>query len=357
MKFKKKFFKKYMAIIFFLNDNLQKFLIKISFGKKIPLNRPTSIIIDVTENCILRCKQCHLWKTKPSAQITYDEGKIIIDNLYDWLGNFYLFFTGGEPLLNKDLIKIIGYAEKKGIVTHVNSNAFLIDKKMAKDITKSGLSSLSISLDGSNAKTHDYLRGVNGTFDHAIMAIDFLKKQNKKIKIFINTVIMKRNISELKEIIKLSVDKKINGVTFQCLLPTLATKQGFKQFTKSSLWPNFKKVKENILEVKGMKNLLNSDKNLKQIIDYYSISKKMENIKCTAGINNFIVNRKGEVRLCFAFPAIGNIFNDKPKDIWVSEMAQKQRKDISQCKRMCKIIACNKVETKRQKEVMFRPFE
>lgn len=331
----------------------QRVLIKISKYLNRPLNKPTSIMINVTQNCILHCRQCDLWKTKPEKQMTFNQAKEIIDQLHNWLNNFYLFFTGGEPFINKDLPKIIKYAQSIGIVCHVNSNAFLIDEKLAKQIIDSKLDSISISLDGAQASTHDYLRGTPGTYKKVIKAIKLLKNGPK---IYLNTVIMKQNVSELTQLISLS-QKNTNGINFQCLLPTLTSKDDLNDLQKSSLWPKFNKLKSEIKKItkliKNQKtNLLLKENDLNQIIDYYqkpvSVNK---HIVCAAGINNFIVDQKGDVKLCYGFPIIGNIFKSSPKNIWLSKKAQSQRKAIRKCQNSCKLIKCNKVDIKRQIDV------
>ena len=126
---------KYCQVI--LSTWYQDMLIKASLNSNKPLNKPTSIIFNLTPNCVLKCRQCDIWKNPPEKHISYDEAKIIIDKLHSWLGNCYIFFTGGEPLMNKDLPKIIGYAYSQGTISHINSNATLIDENMAKKLVPS----------------------------------------------------------------------------------------------------------------------------------------------------------------------------------------------------------------------------
>lgn len=351
----KKIFKKInklkISIQIIINYYFQKLLIFISKYLNRPLNKPTSIMINVTQNCILHCQQCNLWKTKPEKQMTLKEAKIIIDNLYDWLGKFYLFFTGGEPFINQQLPEIINYAQNKGIICHVNSNAFLIDKKLSQKIINSQLDSISISLDGAKESTHDQLRGTPGTYKKVIKAIKLLQNGPK---IYLNTVIMKPNITELRTLIKLSKKSNTNGINFQCLLPTLSSNEKNTDLPKNKLWPKFKLLKSEIKKIVktsrfDKNNLITTETELNQILKYYQNPiKANKKIICAAGINNFIVDQYGDVKLCYGLPIIGNIFSSPAKKIWLNHQAQQQRKIIRKCQNLCKTIKCNQIDISRQ---------
>lgn len=346
--------KKILKIKAIIKAYYQSFLIIISKNLDKPFNKPTSITITITTNCNSHCRHCHLWKSKPEKQLSLDQGKNIIDKLYDWLGCFYLFFTGGEPFINQDLPEIIKYSQNKGIICHVNSNAILINKNLADKIIDSKLDSISLSLDGAKESTNNQIRGVPTAYQRVIKATKFL---HSGPNIYFNTVIMKPNINELILLIKLSQKQKTNGINFQCLLPTLSSQDGIKEMKQGLLWPKYKDVKSQIQKImkldKSKKYNLLADKNyLQKIINYYHnpISANKNTI-CAAGINNFIIDRKGNVRLCFDMPPIGNLFKSSVKEIWLNPKSQEQRKNIRKCQKLCKITNCNKIDIHRQIKV------
>lgn len=343
--------------------SLQNNLALLSEDLDSPLNRPTSIAINVTSNCMMRCQQCDLWKSKPERQMTFDEAKIIIDKLHSWLGNFYIFFTGGEPFINQDLPKIIKYCEEIGLITHVNSNAFAINDKLAQKIIESNLSSISISLDGGNALTHDHLRGVKGAYNHVINGIKLLRKYraNGKLKIYVNSVIMQPNVKQLSDIVKVASSNHTDGITFQNLLPTLASKKTTKEEFHGPLWPKYTDLKKSVDQViKNMSKtpiLLTSKDEMKYTLRYYKNPSITNNIQCSAGLNNIIIDNKGDMRLCYNYPSIGNVFKDDPKKIWYDLKSRQQRKIIRKCQQPCKITACNTINTERQRNVIVKSFE
>lgn len=330
-----------------LDNQRRQTLIDISRYSDKPINKPTSIIFNLTPNCVLKCKQCDIWKNPPEKHLSYEDAVIIIDKLHNWLGNCYIFFTGGEPLMNKDLPKIIGYAHSKGIKSHINSNGVLLNKESADKLIKHHLFAISLSIDGATSRTHDYLRGVPGTFSKAIRNLDYIRKQPGSPHVYINTVIMRPNVGELKEIMSLSKKHQTDGVTFQCLLPNLGPDNANARPEDNPLWPSFKEVIKSINSFKSNRYLLNSDNDLQSLRSYYQDPHSLDNLTCSAGINNFIIDHLGNVRLCFGMAPIGNILAEQPEHIWHNQHSVEQRQAIRKCRQPCKIIACNKVNLER----------
>jgi MoaA/NifB/PqqE/SkfB family radical SAM enzyme len=354
--------RKKKSVKYTLTNQAQCLLTKLSTNLNKPLNKPTSIIISVTPNCPLRCRQCDIWKSPPTKPLTLQHGKLIIDKLYQWLGEFCLNFTGGEPFLDHDLLQIIKYAENKGIITHINTNGFLIDRKLALAIIDSNLSVISFSIDSPLSPTHDYLRGVRGTYQIALKAIRYLQKNRiNHPKIYINSVIMDANIKNLDKLVLLVQKEKIDGITFQALLPNLASSQKPIDLRQNSLWPKntrtlIKNIDKIIAKSRNNKIIHSSSDNLKIIKKYYINPNYLDNIQCFAGINNFIIDQQGNIRLCFSLKPIGNIFRNNPKDVWINQKSQRQRQIIRQCHQSCKIITCNRFDNQRLNAITSRHF-
>lgn len=342
--------KKIKQLVSTFQNKYQILLIKLSKNLNRPLCQPTSIIISITPNCPLRCRQCDIWKSPSSKTISLKEGIYIVDKLQKWLDTYCLYITGGEPFLNQDLTKIIKYAENNKITTNVNTNGVLINQKLSSSIIDSKLSNITFSLDGANPTTHDYLRGVKGTFKKTLQAIRSLSSSNNHPHIYINSIIMKKNQEELIDLIKIAETEKVDGITFQNLLPNLASKKTIHD--NNPLWPTdinrIKKIIKKIIFLSKTKKIIHSSEaDLRQLSDYYTDPESLAKLQCSAGINNFIVDHQGDVYLCFNFASIGNIFKDNPRDIWLGQKAQNQREKIRRCQEYCKITACNRIDTNR----------
>jgi MoaA/NifB/PqqE/SkfB family radical SAM enzyme len=94
--------------------------------------------------------------------------QIAVTNVF-WLG-----LTGGEPLLQKDLVAITGEAAPDCAVKLFTTGCGLTPA-LARDLKSAGLFSVSISLDHWTARVHDAARGYPGAFRTALDAIDTFK--------------------------------------------------------------------------------------------------------------------------------------------------------------------------------------
>lgn len=126
------------------------------------IKRPHSCSVVLLTRCLFKCKMCEMWKSKDEmGTVTTGEWERLITSLVGLLdGPQELVFSGGEPLLKKDILGLVKFATQKGFKTLMPSNGYLIDENMAKGIADSGLKEIFVSLDSMNPKTHDFLRGL-----------------------------------------------------------------------------------------------------------------------------------------------------------------------------------------------------
>lgn len=111
----------------------------------------------LTYRCNARCHFCDIWALEPGKEADF---LTIQQNLKDLkrLGTKYIDFTGGEPLLRKDVGQIYQEAKRLGFFTSITTNTILYPQK-AKEI-QGLVDFLNFSLDGPDAEAHDQSRGV-----------------------------------------------------------------------------------------------------------------------------------------------------------------------------------------------------
>lgn len=328
----------------------RSFLAPNFLGKeKVPFG-PSFISLEVEDGCNLQCLHCDIWKTKKNPKrMNLEQMKRVMLVLKDWLGIFQVNLTGGEPFLNKKTIPLIKFASNQGILVHTNSNGFLIDQKLAREVVESGLNSLSISLDSLKPEVYNRLRGNKEAFTRATRALELVNKirEPKKPFLSVTTIIMKQNLDELENLVYWTRERGLDAIFFQTIWQNFDAEYNPDWFKSSNFWPNdFKKVKKVIDKLIHLKKqdypIGNQIETFQRYKDYFVNPLSFGgNNPCFVGINNFNIDISGKTRLCFNFPPVGNILKEKPEDIWNGEKARIQRLRIAGCQRGCKILLCN----------------
>jgi radical SAM family uncharacterized protein len=151
----------------------------------------------LTYNCNLRCKMCPFWR-RPSQDSSLEQEKAVLKEVYA-SGAVGIAFEGGEPLLRRDLVEILAFSRSLPLHTSLITNGTLLASRI-DEIAPYINGVVYVSLDGLE-KTHDSIRGVNGSFKKAIQGINAAKD---KVSLTINTTIMAENIDEIESLVKLA---------------------------------------------------------------------------------------------------------------------------------------------------------
>ena len=106
--------------------------------------------------------------------------------------------TGGEPLTRKDLETCGREIYNRHFPWGMVTNGWGLSAERLKSLLEAGLRSITISLDGLNAETHDWFRNKNGSFERAIQAIARVA-QTPDLVYDVVTCVNKRNIGELEQ--------------------------------------------------------------------------------------------------------------------------------------------------------------
>ena len=157
---------------------------------------------EITAACNLHCIHCHASGGQAAAdELTTDEAKRLLDQLAGVAEFRMMAFTGGEPLLRPDLFELLAYAKTLGFTNTLATNATLIDDALARRLQRDGVVIAAVSLDGSDAATHDRLRGTPGAFEAALQGMRALRQAG--ILLHVNITAMDDNIDQLDDLMAL----------------------------------------------------------------------------------------------------------------------------------------------------------
>lgn len=146
--------------------------------------------------------------------INTEQAKAMIDDLAAF-GAPVMLFSGGEPLVRKDLVELASHATGKGMRAVVSTNGTLITPQKARELKEVGLSYVGISLDGME-DVHDHFRCVPGAFKKALQGI--ANCQAEGLKVGLRFTINKRNVAEIPGIFRLLKELEVPRACFYHLV-------------------------------------------------------------------------------------------------------------------------------------------
>lgn len=179
-------------------------------------DRKPIVVWNITRRCNLSCIHCYsnsenkLYKN----ELTTQEAKTVIDDLSDY-GVPAILFSGGEPLMRKDLFELAEYVKSKDVKFVLSTNGTLINEEIAKQIKATGFSYVGISLDGIG-ETNDQFRGMTGAFEKTMNAFKLLKALDQRVGL--RMTLTKNNINDLDDIFDFIEAEKIDRACFYHLV-------------------------------------------------------------------------------------------------------------------------------------------
>ncbi|NOR13331.1 MAG: radical SAM protein [Candidatus Aminicenantes bacterium] len=178
---------------------------------------PTFVTIAVTYKCQSRCEHCYSDSPTrpPEEELTSEELKSVIRQVRG-LGAMAVHFSGGEPLLRKDVFDLVSYARSLGLQTRVNTNGILLNEENVKRLKAAGLTECGVSLDSADPAVHNKLRGTKDLHEQTIRGIRMLRKHGVTCRIM--TVALKGSIPEGVEK-TISLGRSLDASYMYILLP------------------------------------------------------------------------------------------------------------------------------------------
>jgi MoaA/NifB/PqqE/SkfB family radical SAM enzyme len=183
---------------------------------------PRSIYIEPTSRCNELCQQCPrtLLSREDDRDLGFDEFRYIVDQFPE-LERVVLHGLG-EPLLNKELPRMISYLKARGAYVLFNSNGTLLNAKRGQALIDAGLDEYRLSMDGATRETYARVRGVDAFAKiwrniHAFIATQ-QEQHTSKPAVSLWFTAMKENLHELPALIDLAYEHGILEVYMQRLV-------------------------------------------------------------------------------------------------------------------------------------------
>ncbi|PMP90191.1 MAG: radical SAM/SPASM domain-containing protein [Caldisphaera sp.] len=191
------------------------------YGVTVPQKMPAPFLIvwNMTNMCNLNCLHCYQKAGKPTPdELTLEEKIMLIDQL-DKAGVASIALSGGEPTIHPDFYRIAKEISKRGIHTAVATNGWTFSNinNLIK-AKENGLRYVEVSLDSAVPEKHDKFRGVKGSWERAVKALENAVKLGMDHGMAVT--ITKLNINETKDLLDLAEEIGVKRVIFFNFVPT-----------------------------------------------------------------------------------------------------------------------------------------
>jgi SynChlorMet cassette radical SAM/SPASM protein ScmF len=188
-------------------------------NRKYPLNQ---IYFYLTEGCNLRCRHCWIAPKYQSERGFYpaldlELFKTIIEQAKP-LGLQGVKLTGGEPLLHPEINEILEHIQIEDLGLTVETNGVLCTPELAHKMAACNNPFVSVSLDGADAETHEWVRGIEGCFEAALKGIRNLGEVGLRPQVIMT--IMRHNKNQIEQVVRLAERSGVGSVKFNILQPT-----------------------------------------------------------------------------------------------------------------------------------------
>jgi len=172
------------------SDEFYAGLHRVAGERKFPLN----VLFELTYRCNFNCVHCYNVKEK-KKELTTPQVKKILTELGK-AGCFHVGFTGGEPLVRKDIFEILDHAKRLGFRITILTNGYLVNAGTADKIASLGvnLNKVDISFLGANKETFEGITRKKGSYDKVLNAVKLLKKRG--VEVMIKPTLMRQNKDE-----------------------------------------------------------------------------------------------------------------------------------------------------------------
>jgi len=276
----------------FINDHLLK-----------RIDGPSHAQIGLTNACPQACAYCYNRDRRGQAMDTETILRTVRQLIE--LGVCWLGLTGGEPLLNPDIARIVASASDECAVKLFTTGSTLTREK-ALELKQAGLFSISVSLDHWLPEIHDRNRGLAGAFATALHAIDIFK-QTGSIQVGVSAVIGREMLrrGQVEEFLEFLQGLGIDEAWLCEAKPSVAAFWDEEQLVSEAERLQLARIQDRYNRRAGM------------TVNYLGHFESRDFFGCNAGHKMVYVDACGEVSPCVFTPmTFGNIRNRPLKEIF-----------------------------------------
>lgn len=292
-----------------------------------------SACLELTYRCNEKCIHCYIddAPVDDREELTFKDYKNILDQLRD-MGCSQVLITGGEPTLKDCFLDVCKYAKKLGLILNIFTNGLHITDELFDELLVIKPNSVSVSLYAGDAKTHDSITQVKGSFDKTLKFVMALKCAG--IDTFIKSVVLKKNFEHYEKLFELG--KRLNIIIGPALV-IMDTHTNKEKYTMAL---------DTEEDYKSFYRMI-SKYHKNELVDFAKIKRDINSRLCGAGLYTISITPYGDINPCNALPIVlGNVKNTTIKKAWnnfsvLNKITDFKFKDLSkECENCTSVSAC-----------------
>lgn len=269
----------------------------------------------VTYRCNLRCRFCYL-KGEPGGELTTRRARKILDKITDEARVPFVSFTGGEPLLRRDIAALIRHARRIGLKVNLISNGILLSREKVAELKEAGLGSAQISLEAPLKELHNRLTGID-SFERTVRGIQNLLAAG--IYVHTNTTVNRENYLHLKHYPAFLKTIGVKKFSANLIIPVGRAGEN------PGLWLSYREIGPVLQEMRDAAGAAGVEfvwYSPLPLCVYNPLSKGLAVSSCAACHGLVSVNPVGDILPCSSYPRpLGNWLKKDFKSLWFSEEA------------------------------------
>jgi len=168
---------------------------------------PLVVFYETTQACDLVCAHCRACAQprRNPGELSPQQARGVLDELRRFPEPPLVVLTGGDPMKRPDVFDLVAHGSAQGLSMAMTPSATpLVTRDALLRLADSGLSRLAVSIDGANARSHDGLRGVPGSFARSLEILADARACGLSLQV--NTTVHRGNVGELLELANLLDD-------------------------------------------------------------------------------------------------------------------------------------------------------
>jgi pyrroloquinoline quinone biosynthesis protein E len=169
---------------------------------------PYSLLAELTYRCPLKCPYCSnpLELRLEREELDTEAWKRVLTEAAA-LGVIQVHFSGGEPLIRRDLDDLVAHARSCDLYTHLITSGIVADEQRLARLRDAGLDALQISLQDSRPAENDWIAGTP-SFEQKCRAIEAARRL--ELPLTLNVVLHRHNLDRIDEVIDRAVDWNVD---------------------------------------------------------------------------------------------------------------------------------------------------